>query len=76
MGVDTRLMLASATKDAKTNFFIQCSWEMPKWNSIFKHSLTERSTPLFGAVEYRGDRKTVPRLPVRCWKDYRKPCSP
>jgi hypothetical protein len=25
-------MLANAITDAKTNFFIQCSWELPKSN--------------------------------------------
>jgi hypothetical protein len=33
-----------AITDAKTNFFIQCSWELPKWRSIFKHSLAENAT--------------------------------
>jgi hypothetical protein len=37
-------MLASAITDAKTNFFIQCSWEKLEWDSRFKHSLAEIST--------------------------------
>jgi len=30
MGAETRLRLAKAITDARTNFFIQCSWEIPK----------------------------------------------
>jgi len=30
VGAGTRLKLANAITDAKTNFFIQCSWEMRK----------------------------------------------
>jgi hypothetical protein len=37
-------MLAKAITDAKTNFFMQCSWEFPKSRSIFAHSLAECST--------------------------------
>jgi hypothetical protein len=37
---ETRLTLANAIIDAKTIFFIQYSWELPKWRSMFKHSLT------------------------------------
>ena len=52
VGAETRLRLAKAITDAKTNFFIQCSWELPKWRSIFKHSLAECTTAL-SAVECR-----------------------
>jgi hypothetical protein len=47
-------MLANAITDAKTNFFIQCSWELPKWRSMFNHSLTDCTT-VFWAIERRGD---------------------
>jgi len=48
VGAETRQMLANAITDAKTIFFIQCSWELPKWRSIFKHSLAENTTVLLG----------------------------
>jgi hypothetical protein len=35
MGDENRLMLANAIIDAKTIFFIQYSWELPKWRSMF-----------------------------------------
>jgi len=44
VGAETRLMLANAITNAKTNFFIQCSWELPNYRSIFKHSLAEIAT--------------------------------
>jgi hypothetical protein len=47
MGGTTRLMLANAITDAKTNFFIQYSWELPKWRSMFKYLLTESETALY-----------------------------
>jgi hypothetical protein len=53
MGAETRLRLANAITDAKTNFFIQCSWELRKWRSMFKHSLAECKTA-FLAVLRRG----------------------
>jgi hypothetical protein len=37
-------MLANAITDAKTNFFMQCSWEFPKSRSILTHSLAESAT--------------------------------
>jgi hypothetical protein len=40
-------MLANAITDAKTNFFIQYSWELPKWRSMFKYLLTESETALY-----------------------------
>jgi hypothetical protein len=47
MGAEMRRMLVNASMDVRTNFFIQSSWELPKWRSIFKHSLTERATVIF-----------------------------
>jgi hypothetical protein len=41
-------MLANAIADAKTNFFIQCSWELPKWRSIFTYPLAKSATALGG----------------------------
>jgi hypothetical protein len=54
MGVATRVMLASVIIDAKRNFFIQSSWEIPKWESIFKHSLAGGSVKHI-AAESRGE---------------------
>jgi hypothetical protein len=36
-GVETRQMPANAIADAKTNFFMQCSWELLKWKSQPAH---------------------------------------
>jgi hypothetical protein len=58
MGGTTRLMLANAITDAKYNFFIQCSWELPKWRSMFMHTvhaLAMEALP-FSTVELRGVR--------------------
>jgi hypothetical protein len=44
MGATARLMPANAITDAKTNFFIQCSWELPKWKSMLLRSLPQFST--------------------------------
>jgi hypothetical protein len=41
-------MLANAITDAKTNFFIQCSWELPKSRLTLSHSLAEDATVLKG----------------------------
>src|SRR5580700_4548182 len=41
-------MLANANTDANTNFFIQCSWEVPKWRSKFMVPLVKTSTVLVG----------------------------
>jgi hypothetical protein len=30
-------MPANAIADAKTNLFMQCSWELPKWESKIAH---------------------------------------
>jgi len=48
VGAVIRQRLASTITDAKTNFFIQCSWEFPKWRSIFKHPLAKRATVVLG----------------------------
>jgi hypothetical protein len=48
MGAERKLRLTNAITDVKTIFFIQCSWEMPKWKSIQKRSLTECKTALSG----------------------------
>jgi hypothetical protein len=31
-------MPANAIADAKTNFFMQCSWELPEWELQHAHS--------------------------------------
>jgi hypothetical protein len=57
VGAETRQMLANAITDAKTNFFIQCSWELLKWRSIFKHSLAENTTVVFGRLSTKVTHK-------------------
>jgi hypothetical protein len=47
-------MVANAMTDAKTNFFIQCSWEIPKWKSMLS-TRSRYAQPFFWAVERRGD---------------------
>jgi hypothetical protein len=44
--VKKRLRHADAITDAKINFFIQGSWELPKYRSILKQSLAECKTAL------------------------------
>jgi hypothetical protein len=39
-------MLANAITDAKTNFFMQCSWEMQKSRLMLMYSLAEYATVL------------------------------
>jgi hypothetical protein len=55
MGAATRLMLAHVITDAKTNFFIQYSWEMQKSSSVFKTPARGIYNRYFWAVEDRGD---------------------
>jgi hypothetical protein len=44
-------MLANAITDAKTNFFMQCSWELQKSRLVLTHSLAEFATVLdFGCA--------------------------
>jgi hypothetical protein len=61
LGAVTRLTLAKAITDAKTNFFIQCSWVLPKWKSKLMRSIAKNTRPV-EAVVYRGDESTIPRL--------------
>jgi hypothetical protein len=70
-------MLASAKTDAKRNFFIQCSWENRKWESVFSQRDTpEPETFSLVAADNRSEDETRPRLQTRYWKDYRKPRRP
>jgi hypothetical protein len=57
-------MLAKAIADAKTNFFMQCSWELPKWNGYFRTRwLFMQLLFCVVAVVRRGAGLTIPQLP-------------
>jgi hypothetical protein len=56
-------MLANAIADAKTNFFMQCSWEIQKWKSRIAHSPAKGQSSWM-ENECRGNGSTIPRLPV------------
>jgi hypothetical protein len=47
-------MPANAIADAKTNLFMQRSWELPKWKSQFAHSPEKVEPPNF-AVKRRSN---------------------
>jgi hypothetical protein len=47
-------MLANAITDAKTNFFMQCSWELQKSVVKLMHTLRNLQ-PYWSAVECRGN---------------------
>jgi hypothetical protein len=47
-------MPANAIADAKTNLFMQCSWELPKWKSQLAQS-PEKVEPSTVAVERRSN---------------------
>jgi hypothetical protein len=47
-------MLANAIADARTNFFMQCSWEIPKWGSK-NHSFASVGATVPVAFESWGD---------------------
>jgi hypothetical protein len=42
-------MPANAIADAKTNLFMQRSWELPKWKSQLAHSPEKIEPPNFAA---------------------------
>jgi hypothetical protein len=57
-------MLANAIADAKTNFFMQCSWEMRKWRSkksLFRQQKGDRRGRRLSAV---ATILKIPRQPM------------
>jgi hypothetical protein len=45
-------MPANAIADAKTNLFMQCSWELPKWKSKLAHSPANVQPSYLAAERY------------------------
>jgi hypothetical protein len=45
-------MPANAIADAKTNLFMQCSWELSKWKSQLAHSLEKVEPSNLAAERY------------------------
>ncbi len=54
LGADTRPINADAINNAKTNFFIQYSWDIAEMEIIIKHAMVEIQ-PFIMEVESQGD---------------------